>query len=129
MIEAVRLFTGEDGNSHFEHGHLMLGTHLDAVGIHFKETAAGSSYDWHTAPVAQFVITLSGLLKFEVLGGESFLLKPGMILIAEDLTGTGHKWEIIGSDPWKRGYVPFADGQKLPFVSEVRQQVDVNNSL
>jgi hypothetical protein len=26
-------------------------------------------------------------------------------LLAEDVTGSGHPWKLIGNDPWRRAYV------------------------
>jgi hypothetical protein len=32
--------------------------------------------------------------------GESFTLRPGDVLLAEDHTGSGHKWRLINDEPW-----------------------------
>ena len=29
------------------------------------------------------------------------------VLLAEDLTGTGHEWQMVGDDLWRRAYVIF----------------------
>ena len=63
----------------------------------------------------RFVITLSGVLQFETRGGETFVIRPGDILLAEDNTGTGHRWKLIGDDPWRRAYVVFQPDVELPF--------------
>lgn len=76
--------------------------------VRFEETAAGSALDWHTAPCDQYVITLSGTLKFTTRDGESFILRPGDVLIATDTTGTGHRWRLIDDQPWRRVYVEIA---------------------
>src|SRR5262249_3344508 len=62
------------------------------VTIHFKETPAHSSYDWHPDPEPQFVITLSGTLEFATPDGGTFILRPGDVLVAVDHIGKGHKW-------------------------------------
>lgn len=110
----IRLYTGEDGQSHFDTGALEL---PEAQGsayrsrswattqVSFEESPAGSSLDWHCAPVRQFVITLSGTLEFETRLGETFVLAPGTILQAEDTTGGGHRWRLIDDQPWRRVYV------------------------
>lgn len=59
----------------------------------------------HPAPRYQFVITLKGRLKFTVTNGDSFIIEPGIILIAKDLKGEGHKWEILDGDIWERIYI------------------------
>ncbi|MCW3075398.1 MAG: hypothetical protein JWO32_7, partial [Bacteroidetes bacterium] len=65
----------------------------------------------HPAPRYQFVITLKGRLKFTVSNGASFILEPGIVLVAKDLEGVGHRWEIIEGSEWLRVYIvpdPFA---------------------
>ena len=52
------------------------------VAIHFKESPPHSSLDWHAAPEAQYVITLSGTLEFTTRDGETFVLRPGDVLVA-----------------------------------------------
>ena len=113
-IKLIRLFTGEDGQSHF-----VVGTiewhHLEGIntislsepaqGIHFEETAAGTSLDWHNAPHRQYVITLSGRLEFETRTGARQVVEPGDILLAEDTSGGGHRWRLIDDQSWRRVYV------------------------
>jgi hypothetical protein len=55
--------------------------------------------------VAQEGITLSGTLEFTTRDGESFVLRPGDVLLAADTTGTGHRWRLIDDQPWRRVYV------------------------
>jgi mannose-6-phosphate isomerase-like protein (cupin superfamily) len=47
-----------------------------------KETPAHSSFDWHNDPEPQYVITLSGTLDFTTRDGETFILRPGDVLVA-----------------------------------------------
>ena len=128
MIRCVRLWTGEDQNSYFEEGWLELetGPHADlltgkfpATTVSFQETASGGALDWHTAPVRQLVITLSGTLDFQTRDGEHFLLHPGDILLAEDTVGSGPFLEtgrcramapnICGACARRRGSVPVGE--------------------
>jgi hypothetical protein len=116
-IRLVRLFTGDDGQSHFTVGEVPW-TAANAVNaisakeavaeISFEETAAGSHLDWHNAPCRQYVITLSGTLLFETRPGGSLALRPGDILLAEDTAGGGHRWRLTDADPWRRVYVTLA---------------------
>src|SRR5579875_1544785 len=103
MIRCVRIWTGPDGNSLFEEGTIDLGkgdrgdilSGTEAVkSISFRETQAGGTYAPHDAPTRQFVITLSGTLEFKTATGQSFVIHPGDILLAEDTTGSGHSWRL-----------------------------------
>src|SRR5215510_4249391 len=62
----IRLYTGDDNESHFEKGTLELpkveGTahrsrSWQATLVSFEESPAGSRLDWHRAPVRQYVVT------------------------------------------------------------------------
>ena len=118
MIRAYRLYTGTDGNSHVTPGSVNGGPLVDVKSIQFKETPAHSSLDWHNDPTPQYVLTLSGVLEFATVGGETFVLHPGEVLVAEDHTGTGHKWRLINEEPWRRAYVIFRDGANTQFVPD-----------
>jgi quercetin dioxygenase-like cupin family protein len=126
MIRCVRLWTGDDENSHFEEGILDLepGRNNDILTgkmavstIAFEETASGGSLEWHTAPVRQLVITLCGTLDFWTRAGAHFILRPGDILLAEDTAGGGHSWKLIDDQPWRRAYAVLAPGAVVPFKS------------
>jgi hypothetical protein len=36
---------------------------------------------------------------------------------AHDTEGSGHQWQLQGTDPWRRMYVVLAPGTEVPFVS------------
>jgi len=129
MIKCVRLWTGDDGQSHFESGLVdlvpgvrgdFLSSKMNAVSISFQETDAGGKFEWHTAPVRQFVITLSGTLDFVTREDKHFILNPGIILLAEDTAGGGHSWKLVDSEPWRRIYVVLAAGAEVSFTAEVQ---------
>jgi hypothetical protein len=124
MIRCVRIWTGADGDSHFEEGVIdlakgergdALSTVVSGGSLSFQETISGGSYEWHKDPIPRFVITLSGTLEFETKGGERFTIRPGDILLAQDNTGSGHRWKLIGDEPWRRAYVVYPAGAALPF--------------
>lgn len=119
-IKYIRLFTGDDEQSHFDAGYIDLEEQMPGVGlsvlmdhhsVQFAETAVGGTYDWHCAPRRQLVVTLSGSLEFETRLGETQLITTGDLLIAEDTTGGGHRWKLIGDDPWRRLYVHLESDQ------------------
>jgi quercetin dioxygenase-like cupin family protein len=118
MIRAYRLYTGPDGNSHVTRGSVNDGHLVDVKSISFKETAPHSSFDWHNDPIPQYVLTLTGVLEFTTVGGETFTIRPGDVLLAEDHTGSGHKWHLIDDEPWKRAYVIFKEGANTQFVAD-----------
>jgi hypothetical protein len=114
-IPLIRLYTGDDGQSHFEAGTIDV-PHIEgtarspswtSTAVSFEESPAGSSLDWHRAraPVRQYVITLRGTPEFETRLGQKFTLAPGIILLAEDTHGGGHKWRLTDDQPWRRVYV------------------------
>jgi quercetin dioxygenase-like cupin family protein len=124
MIRCIRIWTGDDQQSRFEEGFIALesGTQGDLLSgkmpvktVSFQETASGGTLDWHTAPVRQLVITLSGTLDFETRAKQQFILKPGVVLLAEDTVGGGHSWRLIDAEPWRRIYVVLAAGADVPF--------------
>ncbi|MEZ0052578.1 hypothetical protein ABIA30_003600 [Mycobacterium sp. MAA66] len=125
MIRCVRMWTGDDGNSLFEEGWIDLvdGMRGDSVGqpirvheLSFQETRSGGSYEWHQDPVPRFVLTLSGTLEFEVKSGATFIIRPGDILLAQDNSGTGHTWRLVGDEPWRRAYVVYDEDSDLRFT-------------
>ena len=118
MIRAYLLETGPDGGSHVRRGSIRADALVGAQSISFSETAAHASLDWHTAPAAQYVITLSGTLEFTTRDGESFVLCPGEVLIATDQTGSGHEWRLVDDAPWRRAYVIFAPGADPQFIPD-----------
>ena len=116
MVRAFKLYTGADNASHVLEGTIDEKDRTDVVAIHFKETPAHSAYDWHPDPEPQFVITLSGTLEFATPDGETFVVHPGDVLLAEDHIGKGHKWRLIDDQPWRRAYVVLKPGAKDSFV-------------
>jgi quercetin dioxygenase-like cupin family protein len=116
MLHAFKLYTGPDGGSHVVEGTLDERQRTDVVAIHFKDTPPHSSLGWHDAPEAQYVITLSGTLEFTTRDGETFVMRPGDVLVATDDTGSGHKWRLIDDAPWRRAYVVLKAGARDSFV-------------
>ena len=117
-IKAYKLCTGADNASHVLHGTIDQNMRNDVTSIHFKQSPAHASYDWHNDPEPQYVITLSGTLAFATRNGETFTLHPGEVLIAEDNTGTGHRWNMVDDQPWRRGYVVLKPGAKDSFIPD-----------
>jgi quercetin dioxygenase-like cupin family protein len=117
-IRAFKLYTGPDHASHALEGTIDEKDRTDVIAIHFKETPAHSSDDWHVSPELQYVITLSGTLEFITRDGETFVVRPGDVLLSEDNVGTGHKWRLIDDQPWRRAYIVLKPGAKDSFVAK-----------
>ncbi|MYM74446.1 hypothetical protein GTP55_23335 [Duganella sp. FT109W] len=114
MIRCIRIWTGPAGDSLFEEGQIsllqgergdVLSEVLQAASISFRETAAGGQFAPHHAPALQLVLTLSGTLEFTTASGASFTIHPGDVLLADDLSGSGHSWRLVDDQPWRRAYI------------------------
>ncbi len=114
MLRLIRLYTGDDGQSHIEKSEIPYtisnernqhSPWFPVTNVCFAESPPGSSLDWHTAPQRQYVITLTGSLEFTTRNKDRFILNPGDILLAEDTTGGGHKWRLVNDQPWRRIYI------------------------
>ena len=105
-MQVVRIYTGDDGETHFEELDLPYEAIADAQvtamsgasGVQFRKTPAGSFSDWHQAPRRQYVITLQGQMEVGICDGTKRLFNPGDVLLADDLTGRGHTTEAVGGD-------------------------------
>jgi quercetin dioxygenase-like cupin family protein len=117
-IRAFKLYTGPDHSSHALEGTIDEKDRTNVIAIHFKETPAHSSDDWHDSPESQYVITLSGTLEITTRDGETFVVRPGDVMLSEDNAGTGHKWRLIDDQPWRRAYVVLKPGAKDSFVAK-----------
>ena len=98
-MDIVRVFTGPDGQSHFEDVNVDLDDAGVAGrisplwagrGVQFREVDGDYHLGYHTAPRRQLVVNLTGSVDIEVGSGETRRFGPGTILLAEDLTGQGH---------------------------------------
>jgi quercetin dioxygenase-like cupin family protein len=118
MIKAYLLTTGTDGHSHVQSGQVTDSVFTHAESVRFQETAPHTFFDWHTAPANQYVICLSGTLQFTTFIAEQFTLHPGEVLVAMDTTGSGHQWQMLGNDPWRRVYVLFDATQPINFTPD-----------
>ena len=121
MIKAYHLYTGQDGHSQVVRGSIVDNVVVPAESILFEESPPHSQLDWHNAPKTQYVITLSGVLEFTIHGGGTFTVHPGDVLIAEDTSGTGHKWRLTNDEPWRRLYVVFNAQTKISFRADETQ--------
>jgi hypothetical protein len=114
------MYTGADGQSHVEkvsvklsavHGNAMTVEQSEPVKVsssYVVRAAPGMTEDWHNADARRYVIPISGKAEVEVANGEKFLVEPGGIYLAEDVTGKGHKFRVLGDEDWVALFVNFA---------------------
>ena len=113
-MKVTRLFTGDDGESHFEDIDIPLkdagdiGTLSDlvkATGVIFRETSGSYDYDFHNAPQRQYVVMLDGEVDIEIGDGTTRRFSTGDILLAEDTTGRGHISRAVDGKPRKSLFI------------------------
>jgi hypothetical protein len=107
-MNITRIYTGDDGESHFEDVIVklepsglagLLSEPVAAKSVIFRETGSDYDLDFHPAPRRQYVVNLTGGVELEIGSGEKRILGPGSILLAEDTTGRGHKSRAVGGEP------------------------------
>ena len=104
----TRIYTGSDGESHFEDVDFPLkkigpgdrrSDTIPATGIFIRATEGEFELDWHNAPRRQLLIMLKGQSHVEVGDGTVRTLNPGDIMLAEDLSGRGHITRAVNAEP------------------------------
>ncbi len=100
----VRVYTGDDGQSHFEDLDLLppdveRSIAQATANITFGRSRDGSFSDWHNAPRRQYAIFMSGG-QMEVGIGDGTVRRfgSGDAVLFEDLTGQGHTSRSVGGD-------------------------------
>lgn len=104
-ITIYHLYTGANDHSYMETIRLPYLQRMDVSEMYLKMTPPGKVFELHNAPQRNYVLTLRGCLEFTTSLGKSFMIRPGDILLAEDVTGHGHSWKMMGHEPWVRAYV------------------------
>jgi hypothetical protein len=94
-MQFCRMYTGDDGKSHFEDleqnpaSKLFLHS-LPVKTLVFKNDENRDILEWHNAPRRQWCITLSGSVEIGIGNGTVKTFGPGDVFLAEDTTGQGH---------------------------------------
>lgn len=98
----MRVYTGEDGESHLEEMSPEFsdreGTRTQlqrARGITFAHRADGSFTDYHPAPREQYVLYLTASVEIGLGDGSSTVMAPGDVLLANDTSGRGHTSRVL----------------------------------
>ncbi|MEK7783357.1 MAG: hypothetical protein AAB279_05455, partial [Candidatus Binatota bacterium] len=106
IMKITRLYTGTDGESHFEEIEVPVEKLQAAEGILLREAPPGNIQDWHPAPRRQYIITLSGQGEIETRDGTKKRFGPGDIMLADDLTGRGHITRVVSNKPRLYAQIP-----------------------
>ncbi len=113
-MKVVRIYTGEDGESHFEDVEIPLrdlgaigsiSELEEATGIVFRETDGDYELGFHNAPRRQYVINLDAAIELETGDGTKRVLEAGDVLLAEDTTGRGHISRAVEQKPRRSIFV------------------------
>jgi quercetin dioxygenase-like cupin family protein len=118
-IAMMRLYTGADGMSHFERVPVKFSSvpgspgtaqsdEVSTAKAYIVRAAPGFFEDWHNADVRRYVVTISGRAEIEVAGDQKFVAQPGDLVLAEDLTGKGHRFRVLGDSDWVALFVDMA---------------------
>jgi quercetin dioxygenase-like cupin family protein len=70
--------------------------------------APGMSEPWHNADRKRYIVVISGEAEVTTTGGEKARIVSGEIYLAEDLTGKGHTFRVVGNQDWVALFVNFA---------------------
>ena len=97
----VRIYTGDDGQSHMEQQDLPTeGVHRIATksgeDLVFRTSVENSFSDWHNPGRRQYLFVVDGRMEVSVADGTAIEFKPGDVLLAEDMTGQGHVTKSVG---------------------------------
>jgi hypothetical protein len=119
-VTATRLYTGADGLTHVEQIQITFppvagaramaeqSEPVKASTAYIVRLAPGFFDGWHNADKRRYVIPISGRAEIEASGGQKISIEPGQIALAEDLTGKGHTFQVVGMEDWVAFFVDFA---------------------
>jgi len=101
-MQITRIYTGDDGQSHFENLEIDNHPNLDSLSavtsIRFRIGEPGNFSDWHQESRRNYIITLSGEGEIGIGDGSLRRFGPGQVMLVEDLTGQGHTTLVSSSE-------------------------------
>lgn len=108
-MKMIRLFSGRDGQSHFEDVPIELSpiqvAHfseaLPVRNLRFGKINDIDEVSWHTQDEPSYIVILKGAMELEVGDGTKRVINAGDILFAEDTTGQGHITRSIKGKGWE----------------------------
>lgn len=124
-VVATRIYAGSDGQSHIEqvpiafhnasaavvhliHDPLKASTAVKTSDAYLVQGAPGTVQAWHNADRRRYIVVVSGEADVTTTDGEKLRLVPGQIYLAEDLTGKGHTFRVVGTQDWVALFVNLA---------------------
>ena len=114
-MKVTRLYTGSDGESHFEDLDIplidagdvgSLSTSFPVKGIVFRENGPNYFHDWHNSHQRQYVVILDSEIEIEVGDGTKRRFRGGDVLLVEDTIGRGHRSRSIDGRPRRSLLIP-----------------------
>ncbi len=106
----IRMYTGDDNKTHLDEMDMVSGKYTFQIAqvaseLEFRNNIQDNLGVWHNAPRRQWVIMLAGSSVTITAGdGSTRTLVAGDVLLAEDVTGQGHK--TVVNDGWPRAMIP-----------------------
>lgn len=113
-MRITRLYTGTDDQSHFEEIEVPFESRGDfglftlpepAKAVFFREIPPEWEYRWHNVVCREYVVMIAGEAEIEASDGEKRIFRKGAVLLAEDLTGRGHRTRVLGKNVWRQVFV------------------------
>ncbi len=97
-MKMTRMYTGKDGVTHLEDlnpAEMKLTVKEIVIGANTNKLPS----EWHNAPARMVMIVRQGKVEVEVEDGTKRELEAGDLLLAEDLTGKGHRALKVNNNP------------------------------
>ena len=111
------IYADEKGESHIRDIHIEwarsgpAGKISDPVPVSsmaFRVTDGSYNLEWHNAPRRQYIINLEGSVEITTSDGDSRIIGPGEIILAEDTTGKGHVSKAVAGGARRSLVIPVA---------------------
>lgn len=114
-VMVTRLYTGADGQSHIDRVPVTFhgapdeaSARENATDTYLARGAPGMFETWHHAGRKRYIVVITGEAQVATTDGETLRLVPGQIYLAEDLTGKGHTFRVVGNKDWVALFVNLA---------------------
>lgn len=110
-VTITRVYTGPDQLSHVEQVALSFSPekfesdHVKASTTYVVRLRPDYFQDWHHPGHRRYVLPISGRAELEIANGEKVAVEPGHIYLAEDQTGKGHTFRVVGGTEWVAVFV------------------------